>query len=775
MKTKRFVSTLLALLLICSLPVSAFAEEYDLSVGSVTVNATESGQTVTHGSNAAVPDSAPVITQSNSSTPTSNTITITATENATANVTLSGVNIDTSGAAVEIKGNGDVVIELDGSNNVQSGDNHAGVEKNTTAATETELANGNGKLTITDETGTDGSLMSTGGLRGSGIGGGRQGDGSNITITGSAEVTAQGGRVGSGIGGGRLGSGSNITIEGSAEVDAKGGESGSGIGGGLKGSGSNITITGSAEVTAQGGRSGSGIGGGLKGSGSNITITGSAEVTAKGGTGGSGIGGGADGSGSEITISGTAEVTAKGGESGSGIGGGSNGNGNSTGSNITVSGDAQVKAQGGNQHVELGQNYRGAGAAIGNGGEHRYGAVANPGDDVTPKTDDLNEGWVATYAPGTTDLDTATPDSLTYRDASGTVQTATQNNNNITIEAAELATSDTHGHEAGFKVDNQELVAVTTHNYGDYEPDKEATCTHEGTESAKCTVPGCTAKLERTIPGSMKQHEFVNYVPDADNLATCTEAGTKTAKCEHCTATNTIPDPVKGHSMGEYYTTLEATCQKEGVERCDCDNCDYYETRDLNIVDHSYGEYISDNNASCTSDGTKTRKCIWCDLPDPVSVPDPGTMKEHSFTNYVSDGNATYDHDGTKTAKCDHCDATDTIPDPGSRLVRVEDAPLYRVIDQDGKALSCKAERKDGVLTITVEADFAALTGKLGGIQTLKAQGIDTIVFVTNGATSAFALSDLLAQTGDTYTLTHDGSTVTFTMNNGGDVSAILQ
>ena len=102
-------------------------------------------------------------------------------------------------------------------------------------------------------------------------------------------------------------------------------------------------------------------------------------------------------------------------------------------------------------------------------------------------------------------------------------------------------------------------------------------------------------------------------------------------------------------------------------------------------------------------------------------------------------------------------------------------APLYRVIDQDGKALTCETERQDGVLTITVEADFAALTGKLGGIQTLKAQGIDTIVFVTNGATSTFALSDLLAQTGDTYTLTHDGSTVTFTLNNGGDVSAILQ
>ena len=62
MKTKRFVSTLLALLLICGLPLSAFADTYDLAQGSVTVTATESGQTVTHGSNAAVEDSAPVIT-----------------------------------------------------------------------------------------------------------------------------------------------------------------------------------------------------------------------------------------------------------------------------------------------------------------------------------------------------------------------------------------------------------------------------------------------------------------------------------------------------------------------------------------------------------------------------------------------------------------------------------------------------------------------------------------------------------------------------------------
>ena len=81
------------------------------------------------------------------------------------------------------------------------------------------------------------------------------------------------------------------------------------------------------------------------------------------------------------------------------------------------------------------------------------------------------------------------------------------------------------------------------------------------------------------------------------------------------------------------------------------------------------------------------------------------------------------------------------------------------------------------MLTITVEADFSSLTGKLGGIQTLKAQGIDTIVFVTKGASSTFALADLLSQgsTGDSYTLPHDGAAVTFTLGAAKtDISGVL-
>ncbi len=620
MKLRRIVSCMMALLLVCSLTVTAFAAEYDLALGSVIVNATESGQTVTHGSNAAVPDDAPVIVQSNSETPTTNTVTIKAEENATANVTLDGVNIDTRGthkAAVEIQGEGDVVIELDGSNTVQSSWDRAGVEKNTTIPWGTNPGSGNGNLTITDENETHGSLKATGGGTGAGIGGGQDRSGSNITITGNAEVTAQGGHGAAGIGGSDDNDGRNITISGNAEVIAIGGGGGAGIGGGSAcGDGSYITIEGNAKVTAKGGNYAAGIGGGESCNGSNITITGSAEVTATGGSMGAGIGGGAGCTGSE---------------------------------NITVSGDAQVKAKGG---VET--NNSATGAAIGDGAQYNSDI---PGREETPNTDALNEGWIAAYAPGTENMDTAVPNSLTYKDDNGYLTTSS----NAVPFTKQKPTCTEDGYRAGFTVGNTqvggETLPATGHN-----------------------VPN-------------------GYTPQND--ATCTTLGTMKGYCTNCQTTVTIPDP----------------------------NSEY---------------------------------------------------APHSFTNYISNPDATYDHDGTKTAKCDHCDATDTIPDPGSKLVREETAqtaPLYRVIGQDGKAIACKAEQKGGVLTITVEADFATLTGSVIGLKTLRAQGVDTIVFETNGATSTFAIADLLAgmTAGDSYSLTHDGDKVTFTLSSGEDIGKILK
>ena len=248
MKRKKLTASMIALVMSVSLPMTTYAANWYLEDGSVTVNADNSGQTVTQGSGSAVPDEAPVITQRESSVETGNTITINAAENATANVTISDVNINTSGksgkseAAVSTNGKGNVNIELDGTNTLKSGRNHAGLEKN---------SDGNqGKLTITDEN-ENGKLIATGGSDAAGIGGGYCGDGNDITIAGG-KVTATGGNYGAGIGGGGHGNGKNITIT-DGEVTAIGGLNGAGIGGGLRNNGEKITVSGDATLKVQGG------------------------------------------------------------------------------------------------------------------------------------------------------------------------------------------------------------------------------------------------------------------------------------------------------------------------------------------------------------------------------------------------------------------------------------------------------------------------------------------------------------------------------------------
>ena len=342
---------MIALVMSVSLPMTTYAANWYLEDGSVTVNADNSGQTVTQGSTS-TPDEAPVITQRGSSAETSNTITINASENATANVTISNVNIDTSSAAIATSGKGNVNIELDGTNTLKSGVDHAGLEKN---------SDGNqGKLTITDEN-ENGKLIATGGDGAAGIGGGLYGDGNDITITGG-EITATGGYNGAGIGGGDLGGGSNITITG-GEITAIGGYSGAGIGGGNYKDGNDINIAG-GKVTATGGDYGAGIGGGNHGEGKNITIT-DGEATAIGGLNGAGIGGGLQ----------------------------------KNGEKITVSGDATLKVQGG-----LTDEWDGAGAGIGNGGSHNgdFSGSFTPvnGAETEPDTSNLTTGKIEYYAPG---------------------------------------------------------------------------------------------------------------------------------------------------------------------------------------------------------------------------------------------------------------------------------------------------------------------------------------------------------------------------------------
>ena len=405
---RRLFALALALLLAVSLPVSALARDWYIDDGDITISATENGQTVSQG-NTTEADVAPVIKQKDSSNSTDNVIKVIAEKDATANVTLDGVNINTdanrrSETAFRTEGEGDVNIELDGSNTLRSGyySKAAGLNKGNS-----------GTLTINDED-NNGKLVATGGYGGAGIGGGRHSSASDITITGGT-ITARGSYSGAGIGGGASDingpycNGSNITISG-GDVTAIGSVYASGIGGGSIGSGSNITIS-DGKVTAKGGdQGGAGIGGGFWASGSDITISGG-EVEATGGDLAAGIGGGNGGNGTDIEISG-GKVTAKGGMSGAGIGGGCRG----TGSDITISGDAQVKAQGGTEYNEYNECNEGAGAGIGNGGKKGKNEAGKKvpvdGAEVEPDTSGLTEnGRLEYYAPGA-DMEEDAPEKV---------------------------------------------------------------------------------------------------------------------------------------------------------------------------------------------------------------------------------------------------------------------------------------------------------------------------------------------------------------------------
>ena len=538
----------------------------------------------------------------------------------------------------------------------------------------------------------------------------------NVSIELNGESTLRSGYEHAGL---EKNNGGSLTIadeDKNGKLTAWGGQQGAGIGGGSGKDGSNIFITGGG-VNAIGGLAAAGIGGGLGGNGSNITISGG-KVGATNGLNGAGIGGGQHGSGSNITISG-GEVNAIGGKCGAGIGGGHTGDG----SDIKITG-GEVNASGGVNGAGIGGGLRSKGNDITVSGDAKLKVRGGVEDDIDGAGAGIGDGGSnadGSRIPGAEvepDICALNPGGKIEYYAPGSSMSGTPNKT-VTNPTGDFV---------------WDSGTVTT----------PATCTGKGVRTYTCTSSSHTKTED--IPAL--NHSFAGQEYVSDNNATCEQDGTKTAKCVRygtggCTETDTVTDT--GSKLG-----------------------------------HLFEDYVSNNDATCEQDGTKTARCVrygtgGCMATDTVT--DTDSKLGHLFEDYVSNNDATYAHDGTKTAKCvryDQCGETHTMPDEGSRLIA---PPLYRVTDKDGRDIAYTAEQKGGVLTVTVDEDLAILTGRLSGIRTLKAQGVEKIVFVTKGATSAFLLSDLLdkGEGGEAYRLTHNGKAVTFTLGESmADVSAIL-
>ena len=374
---KRAAALALTAALVVGMTLPAFAQDWYIEDGDISISAGETGNKVTQGSTTKENDTDTVIKSKDSSTASSNTVTIHADEGKTVNVTLDNVTINVDEGskyaydpnayktAVSVTGSGNTNIELNGNNTLTSGYGHAGLEHNKTDDSVT--------LTIQDEKNDDGSakgsasdttgsLTANGGGRGAGIGGSDEHDG-QATITGG-KITATGGNGAAGIGGGAgdkyaaVGGDGDVTISGGT-ITATGGSLAAGIGGGLDGNGTVIITDG--DITAKAtGRYGAGIGGGcgeipkgtLIGGNGTVTISGGTITEASGGYMAAGIGSGLQGLGT-VTIEGDAVIkNAQGGEAGAGIGSGTRGN-----SEIIIRGDAVI------ENAESKEN----GAGIGSG------------------------------------------------------------------------------------------------------------------------------------------------------------------------------------------------------------------------------------------------------------------------------------------------------------------------------------------------------------------------------------------------------------------------
>ncbi len=661
MKLKRFLSSVLALVLIASLPVSAFAAEWYLEDGSITVSADGSGQTVSQG-DMSVTDDAPVIKQRDSSMATDSTITISTSDGATADITIEDVNISSKGDSIDV-GSSSAKITLEGDNKLFS-ESGSGLHVSDGDVTIT----GSGSLEAKTKTGDQ---YSNDNNNNAAIGSHENEDMSgDITIGGNAQVTVESGYNGAGIGSGDDGEMTgDITIGDSAQVSAKSTNDGAGIGSGDDGemSGS-ITIRDGAQVSAVSGNDGAGIGSGeecdMSGS---VTIGDKARVTAWSEDRGAGIGSGRKGNVSgTITIGGNAQVTAGSDKESAGIGGGKKGSVTSTG-RIIIRDSAAV--------VAIGED-EGAGIGAGEDKKMKGLIIIQDNAQVTAIAGDC------AAAIGSDDHD----------DMTGTILIL----GNVRITTGILLDDDVRFDNAAKEIR--------------YTLDKDS----------------------------------IGYIGDSQDSSHASNNG------HYVIGPDVTINGISGSDIEALkdYVNMRLSGENNDGEP---ENLTKLDIRSDN------GEFI------VTSEGEGTVEKILYGGSETV----PTAPSTYPVTCVVRLGDETIEFQI----------GTFVVPEPSSGSEDTLQIPLYRVIGEDGNNIAHKAEQADGVLTITVDADFAALTGTLDGVSTLKAQGVEKIIFATKEATSAFMLSDLLekGESGDTYKLTHDGTAVTFTLGEKmTDVSVIL-
>lgn len=649
------------------------------------------------------------------------------------NITLDNATIKSdSKAAMKISGEGDVNIELNGSNVLTSGKSHAGLEKSD--------EDSKGRLTIRDDLKNDGKEKTGEEKKAEEDAVAAKKTGDAVKDVGS--LTATGGSDGgAGIGGGANGyyhakDTSSIVIDG-GKITATGGKSAAGIGGGAGGNGGKVNRKDpddrSQTITINGGNiEATGIGGGSlynRGHDGAVTINGG-HIKSKAEYG-AGIGGGwSDDYGGDGDVLITGGVIEAEGLRGAGIGGGGSDNDDTGNYDGCLGGDAKVEIRGKNTIIKKAVGHLGAG--IGGGSAF----VAAPGSLL--------------YDGGSAEIEIT--DGATVQEAVGGEG------------GAGIGSGAGRGYQSDKRYAHVTIKNATVESAKSGLPSKGSSYgagiggggtkgTYWNGENVITIINSVIGRFKLDQNGNREKDANGNYLLDTGTGALGTngsegigrganELGEMSeildGKNDVIIDNSWVPD---GDKMKQEFnhiwhdTETLPTCTKDGEKVGECSRCGMKETEKISALGHEWGDWTVTTPATCTNEGVETRICN----RDPSHV-ETRTIPTTGH-NWVDNGNGTH--------TCTNCGATEAFG-----------ALELRVVDAEGMNKPFTVSQNGTLRTYTGAYDTATLTGDLNTLRYLQDHGTQTIQFVTNRQTSSFDINDLLAQGSgsEVFYLTHRGT-----------------
>lgn len=307
------------------------------------------------------------------------------------------------------------------------------------------------------------------------------------------------------------------------------------------------------------------------------------------------------------------------------------------------------------------------------------------------------------------------------------------------------------------------------HDLGDDKVHHEATCVKGGYWEGTCKT--CNQKVE--VPDGtgpdLTKHDYEGQEWVTTKEATCGAAGEKVLHCKRAPndpshdKTEMIPATGK-HTWDEGKVTKAPTCTEEGEKTFTCTGCNETKTEKI-PVDPNAHDYRDDwtvtTKPGCTTKGEETRHCH--NNPEHTETRDIAPTG-HEKTHVVGKKDPTETEPGyTGDEVCDKCGDVvkkgEVIPATGKMDAENAETLELRVVVPGNtlQDLLFTVRQADGERTYTCKKADATLTGTLETLQYLQANGAETIVFVTNGRVSRFAVADLLAlcDEGDVFYLCH--------------------